>query len=61
MVCIFIRHFIVLELNCKKQDSGPDMPRIFIILTVATVLVFGGMFYQYRVQQKEVEQLHSRR
>lgn len=35
------------------------MPRIFIILTVATVLVFGGMFYQYRVQQKEVEQLQT--
>lgn len=59
MVCIFIRHFVVLELNCKKQDSEPDMPRIFIILTVATVLVFGGMLYQYRVQQKEVEQLQT--
>ena len=35
------------------------MPRIFIILTVATVLVFGGIFYQYRVQQKEVEQLQT--
>ena len=58
MVCIFIRHFIVLELNCKKQDSEPDMPRIFIILTVATVLIFGGMFYQYHVQQKEAGQLH---
>lgn len=35
------------------------MPRILIILTAATVLIFGGMFYQYRAQQKELSQLHS--
>ena len=35
------------------------MPRILIILTAATVLIFGGMFYQYRAQQKELGQLHS--
>ncbi|OTG86847.1 hypothetical protein [Acinetobacter sp. ANC 3813] len=33
------------------------MPRILIILTAATVLIFGGMFYQYREQQKEADQL----
>lgn len=35
------------------------MPRIFIILSLATVVVFGSMFYQYTVQQKEVEQLQT--
>ena len=32
------------------------MPRIFIILACATVLVFGWMFYQYSAQQKEAAQ-----
>ncbi len=35
------------------------MPRIFVILGCATVLVFGWMFYQYSVQQKEVAQLET--
>lgn len=35
------------------------MPRIFIILTAATVIIFGGMFYQYRAQQQELGQLHA--
>lgn len=33
------------------------MPRIFVILTAATVLVFGGLFVQYKQQQHEAEQL----
>lgn len=33
------------------------MPRIFVILTAATVLVFGGLFYQYKQQQQEAAQL----
>ncbi|OTG75839.1 hypothetical protein B9T26_04920 [Acinetobacter sp. ANC 4169] len=35
------------------------MPRIFLILILATCSVFGWMFYQYSVQQKELSQLHS--
>ncbi|MEJ2899969.1 hypothetical protein [Acinetobacter sp. NS-4] len=35
------------------------MPRIFLILALATCSVFGWMFYQYSVQQKELSQLHS--
>lgn len=35
------------------------MPRIFVILGCATVLVFGWMFYQYTVQQKEAAQLET--
>ena len=35
------------------------MPRIFIILTAATVIIFGGLFYQYRAQQKEAGQLQA--
>lgn len=35
------------------------MPRIFIILACATVLVFGWMFYQYSAQQKEAAQFDA--
>jgi hypothetical protein len=35
------------------------MPRIFVVLASATVLVFGWMFYQYSVQQKEAVQLST--
>lgn len=35
------------------------MPRIFIILTAATVIIFGSMFYQYHMQQKEAGQLQA--
>jgi hypothetical protein len=33
------------------------MPRILIILTAVTVLIFGSMFYQYHQQQKEADHL----
>ena len=33
------------------------MPRIFLILGLATAAVFGGLFYQYHVQQQESAQL----
>jgi hypothetical protein len=33
------------------------MPRIFLILGLATAAVFGGLFYQYHVQQQESKQL----
>ncbi len=33
------------------------MPRIFLILGLATCTVFGWMFYQYSAQQKELRQL----
>ena len=35
------------------------MPRIFIILGAATVLIFGAMFYQYREQQQQTAQLQA--
>ncbi len=35
------------------------MPRIFIILACATVLVFRWMFYQYSAQQKEAAQFDA--
>ena len=37
------------------------MPRIFIILVVATCSIFGWMFYQYSVQQSDLGQLHNYR
>lgn len=35
------------------------MPRIFLILGLATAAVFGGLFYQYHVQQQESAQLEQ--
>ena len=35
------------------------MPRIFLILGLATTVVFGGLFYQYYEQQKEATQLEQ--
>ena len=35
------------------------MPRIFLILGLATAAVFGGLFYQYHVQQQENAQLEQ--
>ena len=35
------------------------MPRIFLILGLATTVVFGGLFYQYHVQQRESTQLEQ--
>lgn len=35
------------------------MPRIFLILGLATAAVFGGLFYQYQVQQQESAQLEQ--
>ena len=35
------------------------MPRIFLILGLATCTVFGWLFYQYSVQQKELGQVHE--
>lgn len=35
------------------------MPRIFIILGLATCAVFGWMFYQYSVQQNDLSQLKT--
>ena len=35
------------------------MPRIFLILGLATAAVFGGLFYQYHVQQRESAQLEQ--
>ncbi len=35
------------------------MPRIFLILGLATAAVFGGLFYQYHVQQRESTQLEQ--
>lgn len=35
------------------------MPKIFIILTLATCSIFGWMFYQYSAQQNELSQLHN--
>ena len=33
------------------------MPKIFLILALATCTVFGWMFYQYSVQQDELSQI----
>lgn len=33
------------------------MPRVFIVLSVATLLVFGGLFYQYFIQKQESAEL----
>ncbi|MHA3892554.1 hypothetical protein [Acinetobacter sp. GXMZU3951] len=35
------------------------MPRIFLILGLATAAVFGGLFYQYHAQQQEEVQLQQ--
>ena len=35
------------------------MPRIFLILGLATAAVFGGLFYQYHEQQQEAAQLEQ--
>jgi hypothetical protein len=35
------------------------MPRIFLILGLATAAVFGGLFYQYHAQQQEEAQLQQ--
>ncbi|CAB1208183.1 hypothetical protein [Acinetobacter bouvetii] len=35
------------------------MPRIFLILGLATCTVFGWMFYQYSEQQQELSQVHQ--
>jgi hypothetical protein len=35
------------------------MPRIFLILGLATAAVFGGLFYQYHAQQQESKQLEQ--
>lgn len=35
------------------------MPKIFLILGLATCAVFGWMFYQYSVQQNDLGQLHN--
>ena len=35
------------------------MPRIFLILGLATCAVFGWMFYQYSVQQNDLSQLKT--
>ncbi len=35
------------------------MRRIVLIIGCATLLIFGGMVYQYQQQQKQVTQLHA--